>query len=292
MSEHKPQPVKSIENLRQRVERFFREPVGSRIQRCDQLSFDIPLTLRPESTIDYPSKSIAAFLDFIADALPSGELYLFGGLFRDLALLGRNGFSSDIDLVVEGSWENCVAYIQTLGARKNKFGGYRLTVAGWPVDIWNARQTWAIEQGLVPYRGIYSLTKTTVLNWDAILMNWRDRTFVHANSYLDEINSRVLNVVLEENPNPLGMAVRVFRHLCQKDARKITQSAAEYLAHCADTYSFEVIRSAEIRSHGNSVIQPAIYRLFEHLRDAEDQLNIRSRYSIASDLLKKELGFA
>lgn len=291
MSEHKPQPVKSIENLRQRVERFFREPVGSRIQRCDQLSFDIPLTLRPESTIDYPSKSIAAFLDFIADALPSGELYLFGGLLRDLALLGRNGFSSDIDLVVEGSWENCVAYIQTLGARKNKFGGYRLTVAGWPVDIWNARQTWAIEQGLVPYRGIYSLTKTTVLNWDAILMNWRDRTFVHADSYLDEINSRVLDVV-EENPNPLGMAVRVFRHLCQKDARKITQSAAEYLAHCADTYSFEVIRSAEIRSHGNSVIQPAIYRLFEHLRDAEDQLNIRSRYSIASDLLKKELGFA
>ena len=70
-------------------------------------------------------------------------------------------------------------------------------------------------------------------------MNWRYRTFVHADSYLDEINSRVLDVVLEENPNPLGMAVRVFRHLCQANARKITQSAAEYLAHCADTYSFK-----------------------------------------------------
>jgi hypothetical protein len=242
-----------------------------------------------ESTIKYPSKDIAEFLDFLSDAMPDGDVYLFGGVLRDLALLGARGFNSDIDLVVEGSWNNCVNYLESLGARKNKFGGYRLEVAGWPVDIWNARETWAIKQGLVSYRGIASLIETTVLNWDAILMNWRTKIFICRESYLDEIRARILDVELEENPNPLGMAVRVFRHFCQKDARKITPSAASYLANCAKTFSFSDIRNSEIGSYGNSVIESAVYDFFERLNECEAQ-DISSRFSVTSDLVKKELG--
>ena len=80
----------------------------------------------------------------------------------------------------------------------------------------------------VPIRGdphgIASLTETTVLNWDAILMNWRNRTFVCRNDYLSSLRTRVLDVVLQQNPNPLAMAVRVFRHLSIKDARQVTMS--------------------------------------------------------------------
>ena len=218
-------------------------------------------------------------------------MYLFGGVLRDIALLGRRGFNSDIDLVVEGNWSSCVRYIESLDARKNKFGGYRLEIAGWPIDIWNARETWAIKQGLVPYKNIASLTRTTVLNWDAILMNWRTRCFVYREDYIEAINSRVLDIVLEKNPNPLGMAVRVLRHLCAKDARKITPSAAKYLANCARIYSFSDIHKEEIRSYGNFLIERPVYRLFEHLTAYED-LDIYRRFSIASDTLKRELGLS
>lgn len=287
---HRPQPISSIENLRDRVDRLFRTapkpPSGQ-----SQLSLDLPLMLNFESAINYPTKSIAEFLNFITDALPDGDVYLFGGVLRDLALLGQEGFNSDIDIVVEGNWSNCVSYLESLGARKNKFGGYRLEVAEWPVDIWNARETWAIKQGLVQYKSIASLTETTVLNWDAILMNWRTRIFVYRKNYLEEIKLRVLDIVLEENPDPLGMAVRVFRHLCLKDARKVTQPAVKYLANCTKAYSYEEIRNREIRSYGNSVIESPIYRFFEHLKSHEN-LDSRSRYSIVCDILEKELGLA
>ena len=284
----KPQPVDSTKNLRDRVDRLFREPV-KKSNKLDQQTLDLSTILNCESKIDYPSKNITGFLNFITDAIPDGDVYLFGGVLRDLALLGRKGFNSDIDLVVEGNWSHFVTYLESLNVDKNKFGGYRLTVDGWPVDIWNAKETWAIKQGLVPYKGIASLTETTVLNWDAILMNWRTKNFVYRKNYFEEINSRVLDIVLEKNPNPLGMAVRVFRHLCLKDARKITPAAAKYLAKCADMYSFEVIREAEIGSYKNTIVAPAVHRFFEHI-DTAANINIQHQFSIASDILKKELG--
>lgn len=287
MHMHKPQPVDSFENLRCRVDRLFK--AQPRRPDKSQLSLNLSLALDYENEINYPSKNIAEFLDFITDALPDGDIYLFGGVLRDIALLGRSGFNSDIDVVVEGSWDNCVAYLESLRAHKNKFGGYRLKVAGWPVDIWNARETWAIKQGLVQYKGIASLTETTVLNWDAILMNWRTRSFICRENYLETIKSRVLDIVLEENPSPLGMAVRVLRHLYLKDAKKITSSAAKYLINCTKTYNFDELKSKEVSSYGNSVIEPNLYKFFEHLKANED-LDFQKRFDLASKTLKKELG--
>lgn len=290
MIPHRPRPVNSFDNLKDRVGRLFR--TTTRLSNGQsQLLLDLPLTPNLKSAINNPTKSIAEFLNFITDAVPDGDVYLFGGVLRDLALIGQEGFNSDIDIVVEGNWSNCVTYLESLGAlktHKNKFGGYRLEVAGWPVDIWNAKETWAIKQGLVQYKSIASLTETTVLNWDAILMNWRTKIFVCRENYLEEIKSRVLNIVLEENPDPLGMAVRVLRHLCLKDAKKVTLSAVKYLANCTKTYSYEEIKNREIRSYGNSVIEPPMYRFFEHLKTYEN-LDSHSRYSVVIDILKKEL---
>jgi len=286
----KPNPVSSIENLRSRVNRLF-NPVVKRSNVPSQQVLDFPFDQKPKNLINYPSKSISEFLNFIADAIPDGEVYLFGGVLRDMALLGRRGFHSDIDVVVEGEWSNCVEYLESIGANRNKFGGYRLEVAGWPVDIWNAEDTWAIKQGLVTYKGIASLTDTTVLNWDAMLMNWRTRLFICRENYLDELKARVLDVVLESNPDPLGMAVRVFRHLCSKDAKKITSSALIYLADCTEQYSFDLIKSREIKSYGNTLIEPNVYKFFKYLKDKE-KLDINDRVGLVSNILKKELGFS
>jgi predicted nucleotidyltransferase len=283
----KPQPVESLDNLRTRVERMLRA------RDVDSSTDPGPLFAVSKVTqrvhhYAHPTKSIGEFLDFLVDAMPAGDVYLFGGILRDVALLGRRGFSSDIDLVVEGQWSHCVSYLESLGAQQNKFGGFRLRVAEWPVDIWNAEETWAIRHGYVSYRGIGSLTETTVLNWDAILMNWRSKSFVHKPNYLRDIGGRVLDLVMKENPNPLGMAVRVFRHLWLKDARKVTRALADYLSETTRRFTFDEIKREELRSYGTSVISPALYQLFS-LMNPEEGVGVGERYGIAVEALRREL---
>lgn len=289
MHQLKPHPVKSFENLKARIDRLFdtRSPLK---KSKPQLLLDFPFELKPKKAIEYPSKSLSNFLDFIAASVPSGNVYLFGGLIRDIAFYGKKGFHSDIDVVVEGEWSSCVDYLIKLGAIKNKFGGFRLEISGWPIDIWNAEETWAIKEGLIEYRGIASLTETTVLNWDAILMNWKTRHFICKSNYLDQLNARVLDVVLEKNPDDLGMTVRVFRHLCSKDAKKISAEALIFLAERTDKYPFSIIKSREVSSYGNTLINPNVYRFFNELKGV-DRYEIESKMSVASDIVKRELGF-
>jgi len=284
----RPHPVKSLDNLSGRIDRLF--SVKKKASNLPyQLLLDFPFELKPKKSIEYPSSSLSGFLNFISAAMPDGDIYLFGGLIRDIALYGKRGFSSDIDVVVEGEWDNCVRYLESLGAVRNKFGGFRLEVAGWPVDIWNAEQTWAIKEGFVQYKSIASLIETTVLNWDAILMNWRTRHFICSENYLQQLKDRVLDIVLKDNPDPLGMTVRVFRHLCSKDARKISADAVIFLAQKTEEYSFEVIKNREISSYGNTMISPDVYRFFSELKGVERN-EVTSRMSVAEDIVKKELG--
>jgi len=279
-------PIDSFENLKERIDRFFKPPL-KRSKQHSQLSLDFLTDSNKKQEGTRPYVGAADFINFLSDAVPNGDIYLFGGILRDIALFGRKGFNSDIDIVVEGDWESCEAYLKFKGAHQNKFGGYRLHIEGWPIDIWNAKKTWAITQGLIEYKGISSLTNTTVLNWDAILMNWRTKNFVSRNGYLESLKERKLDVVLEKNPNPIGMAVRVLRHLCMKEPRQITPKAIEYLARCTTSYSFAELKQTEIRSYRNTVIEHAYYRWFELLMSAE-QLEFSERLCVATDSLKNE----
>src|SRR5262245_12446938 len=124
----------SFDILRSRVRRLFshsrmaRNPRQMALPLCDVESVDFA-----EST------SLESFFDFLSASLPQCDIYLFGGMLRDLALFGREGFNSDIDVVVEGEWAAFSDYLETLGAKKNRFGGYRLSAGDWPIDIWNAQ---------------------------------------------------------------------------------------------------------------------------------------------------------
>ena len=228
------------EHLRERVIRMLKRP-SEKHRISSQLSmFDSTMPSSDESIIT-PTASISEFLGYIRDAMLPGDLYLFGGILRDLALTGRKGFMSDIDLVVDGDWTHLVEYLKAIGFTRNRFGGFRGRVDGWPIDIWNGRETWAIKAGLVQYRGIESLTKTTILNWDAILLSWRSKQIMCHPDYFQQIRDGVMDIVLKQNPNPLGATVRAFRHLCLKEARKLTVPAEKYLVESARKYSTATI---------------------------------------------------
>jgi len=264
------QPSKDDAALRKRVLYSFRKSVRKQNEE-QQLSLPICTKLVEEPGGKERKESVSSFIDFISGAVSDGDVYLFGGVLRDLALTGNRGFNSDIDIVVDGDWAELIPYIESKGASKNKFGGYRLEVDNWPFDIWRAKDTWAIRQGLVKYRGVNSLTSTTILNWDAILMNWRTRKFVYRKGYFQELRSRSLDIVLEDNPNPLGMAVRVFRNILLRDAKRISPDAVRFLANSAKTYSFEQLKESEFRSYGNCFIQSRVYSFFKNANTSSEE---------------------
>lgn len=281
---HKVNPVESFGNLKERVERLFRNPARKPTHSA-QLDLGLPELLSCERGGVHPKENLSDFVWRISEAASGGDVYLFGGVLRDLALLGRSGFQSDIDLVVDGGWKRCSSILESLGAQRNKFGGYRLEVSGWPIDVWCAQETWAVRRGIVEYKGVSSLTETTVLNWDAILMNWRTKEFVCRENYLEDLKGRLLDLVLEQNPNPLGTAVRVFRHLCSKDARGMTPAVADYLAECAFKYSFSDVHKYELKSYGSALVDPAVFFFFSMLRDHKGE-DMRRAFELVSESLR------
>ena len=266
--------VKNKEQLRDRVVRMITaRSLNAKEEAQCSFNFGVSIT-REEPRIETPSLSLPVFLEFLCDAVPTGDLFLFGGILREVAMYGRRGFDSDIDIVVDGEWEAVVKYLIRRGAKRNRFGGLRCIVDGWPVDIWRARDTWAIREGHVEFRGIESLLKTTILNWDAILLNWRAKEIICDRFYLRDIHEGIMKIVLERNPDPLGASVRAFRHLCLKDARKISIGAARFLSQAAKTYPFDVVQSTERNRFHSAAITLDVLEFFEKM-DTKTEDSIR-----------------
>lgn len=292
MNHYKFRIAGTEKSLRERVVQLLKENPKPRVtsNEADQLDLLGDFTVfGDDEYIRTPMSSISEFLEYLCAVLPTGDLYLFGGVLRDLALSGRKGFTSDIDIVVDDDdWMHLVKYLRSRGVTQNRFGGFRLKVNEWPIDIWTARETWAVREGLVEYHGIESLTETTILNWDAILLNWRTKRIICNPDYFRQIRGRVMDVVLTKNPNPLGAAVRAFRHLCLKDAKELTTRAARYLADTAREYPDETIIKSEIASYRDPIIDPAILGFFRHMDTSSEEL-IRRQFSGASRILQPPL---
>ena len=269
---HSPRAAETEEHLKERVLRLVRDPVASNEVSGQMDLYGNVGNWANEYHVKTARTSISEFLGVVCDSVPNGGLYMFGGVLRDLAMFGRKGFASDVDLVVEGDWSHMVRLLISLGGRRNRFGGFRLQVGGFPVDIWEAKETWAIREGLVRYRSIESLTRTTILNWDAILLDWRTKTVICRADYFPHIQERLMDIVLVANPNPLGTAVRAFRHLCLKDAKKLTSRTVRYLSDAAKKHGPRVIIATEFAKYGERAIDIGTLEFFNDLKMGSDDV--------------------
>ena len=271
--------VNSPINLRHRVLAFLSNRVESGSKQ--RLLPEIDGGIIGKDEISTPISSMPSFLNYLIAALPEGDVYLFGGFLRDLAISGRRNFNSDIDIVIEGDWSRCSRYLEKVGATKNKFGGYRHVVANQDIDIWYAPETWAIKSRCVQYENITSLLKTTILNWDAILMDWRSKSILMTPEYLDNIREKHLDIVLSENPDPVGMIVRILRQISKKKPKTISLKAAAYLSEATKTYSLNSLIDRELKSYGANYILHTDYIYFKDnlfLPSEESHKNIKLNF--------------
>lgn len=181
--------------------------------------------------------------------------YLFGGVVRDLALYGKNKLAdkdADIDIVCAA--RGCAAgpFFSRLerehGVSRNRFGGFRLTTQHWKVDLWAAEDTWAFREGKFGYNSVESLLETTITNWEAVLFRLDGGSLVYKDGYFTDIQEGFLDVVFSENPNLLGMYVRIMRACIDWPVRYLSEKTRDVVRDAIEGYSLEELMSYE-REH-------------------------------------------
>ena len=203
-------------------------------------------------------------LSNLLDRLGSGEdVYLFGGIIRDIALYGSSGLECDIDLVWVGSHDriNAVVEKDEFLFRRNRFGGFRVKTNCWVVDLWRAEDTWAFRQGGRRYDGVESLLGTTITNWESILCRLEGCKLIHGENYFRDLSDGYLDVINDNNPNPLGMHVRILRAYACKDAWVLSSRTAQVLRGALQAYSFEDMSRYEREHYRVQYIGERVYEL-------------------------------
>jgi hypothetical protein len=157
-----------------------------------------------------PHQSILSALDRARKK--DWRLFLFGGVLRDVLILGLRHKPRDIDVVImNGSSEELAEALQPYIRRRTRFGGFQLELDRWNFDVWPLYSTWAFahDQRLLPSPD--NLPKTTFLNVEAIAVSVDPRGRVgeiFENGFFEAVKKRTLEINLEENPYPALAAVR------------------------------------------------------------------------------------
>lgn len=133
-----------------------------------------------------------------------GELLLFGGAIREYNDNGFKNMPRDFDIVINKK-DNNVNFDTVLEGfhyKKNRFDGYKLNVSGIEFDIWELENTWAFRENKIncsknEYK--YRLQDTVFLNMDSLVYNLTEGK-IFSEKYDSAINSKEIDIVLEDNP--------------------------------------------------------------------------------------------
>jgi hypothetical protein len=169
---------------------------------------------------------------------------IFGGMIRDICLGGARFFRSDVDVVIDApaQWLSAWLARRCLPVTNNAFGGARLQLKGWQVDLWTLGSTWAIREGHVQARELSDLVKTTFFSWDAWVYEVGSKRIHPGLGTLEQMRANLVDINLEPNPRPRG-ALKALRWLEHRRAA-LTPRLAAYLYN-------------QLEHHGDTPVGPA-----------------------------------
>jgi hypothetical protein len=177
------------------------------------------------------------------------DLVVLGGYLRSHAMLGASASVRDLDLVADGvDLDVLEQELARYVVSRSRFGGLKLRVAGWRVDLWTLSSTWAIRAGYVKNCGMSSLLSSTFFNVEAMYarpIQWSElsKTVLRDKDALSAIASRTLAISLEENPFPALCVARTF-HISTKMGFRLDQRLTEYVLQKVESHSIGEIQEA------------------------------------------------
>lgn len=211
----------------------------------------------------YDRGEVSNFIDLAREV---GSVAIFGGMLRDLCIGGNRFFDSDVDLVFEQqSKSNIESLLDSYKYEINSFGGYRVHLRKWQIDIWALENTWAFKNGLVKNNGFKSLLETTFFNWDAIVYEINSKSISVSQDYFDVLKARYLDINLLPNCNEVGSTVRTLRMMIKLNA-KLSPRLRDYLYNSINLIGYETLIDWERRKYKNCALdKELISYIFENI---------------------------
>jgi hypothetical protein len=183
-----------------------------------------------------------------------GEVALIGGAIRDLARCGRAGFASDLDFVIyDAPCDEVRNALIGVGGKSNRFGGFALRFHQWKVDVWHLEDTWARTVGARRVESISDLLSCTFFDWDAVIFDLKSGQLIYEEAYLSWLKNRVMELRLEENPNPAGSLVRALRRAALWQIR-FGPELSRFSSHYIRTFRWDDLVERDRRAFGSSVL--------------------------------------
>lgn len=235
------------------------------------------------SFFDYSRQSSAKVCELVNSLLENEQnnVFVFGGMIRDIGLFSVDRFDSDIDLVFSGSELDLYEALSKLDVGKvtsNKFGGNRLNLDIWDVDIWCDKHTWAFEEKHIEFKSIMDLLDTTLMSWDSALYNIRTQQLLVKDDYLDNLRKRHLDLVLEQTPNEIGAFVRLLRTILNKDVQSVSQRILNSINSYYSKFDVHEVIEYEMESFKSNTLSIKKINLLSHI--VERNIKELNDYSI------------
>ena len=201
----------------------------------------------------YDGADIIRFLDKIAETY---DVLIFSWVIRDY-FMGVDCCPRDLDVVVmmEGN-EDMGKFLMPSLCHRNLLGGYKICVNNVVVDIWPLSQTWGIrKKRLRPTPE--NLVKTSFFNFSAVAYLYREEKFVFSKDFFRFIETRELDVVMEENPLP-DLCIANSIYYSKKYGFRIAPRLAEWIVgHYDSDTDYEKIQIEHLGEvcHSNDEIK-------------------------------------
>jgi len=204
--------------------------------------------------------------------------FLCGGAVRDI-LLSNNSVPRDLDIIMGYvSGEKLAALFSSKVKGKTSFGGLKLQVKDWSIDMWPLQDIWAFKEGRVAGNGFSDYPKITFLDIDAIAIQLfckkRQKRVIYSNGFFKAIATRTIEINFKENPAPATCIVRALQ-----TANKFKFSIGPKLARYMVDYvsQMEIEELAEIYQHRYINAHISVEKLHNCMKSIEVQLRVSNK---------------
>lgn len=158
-------------------------------------------------------RAVALRRSLLQEFMTLGRTVVIGGMVRDFAMRGQDGFGSDVDLVIDAPPESVDGFARARQALPNRFGGYSLTIGSWKIDFWALRATWASRYGHASVDRLEDVTRCTFFDCDAAIYDLHSRRVYCKDDYFDRLRCKIIEINLLPTPSINGNLLRAVRRM-------------------------------------------------------------------------------
>lgn len=153
-----------------------------------------------EYLADFSQKEV---VNFIHDLSEISHVFIFSGIIRNF-FLNIEENARDIDIVYQGDDLDLIRFLKNYDYEINSFSGFKITIGEYQIDLWKIDSTWAIENSKLESElfNQYVLPDSAFFNFSAIVYDFFNEKFIFSHKFLDFLNTKTLDLVLEDNPLP------------------------------------------------------------------------------------------